>query len=164
KKTNNVLGLTLGTGLGSALYINGVATDAALWDSVFLNGIAEDYLSSRWFVKRYFQLSGKTVDGVKDLVAPDDENKQATQVFAEFGYHLAQFITALIHKYKSEMVVIGGNISLAFNSFSAELESVLLTNNISTTIKVAELKENAALIGAASCWELCVKSLPPMVA
>ena len=157
KNTTNVLGLTLGTGLGSALYVNGIATDAALWNSVFLNGIAEDYLSSRWFVKRYFQLSGKTVDGVKDLVALDHENQHATQVFTEFGHNLAQFVIPLIHKYKSEMVVIGGNISLAFNSFSAEMKSVLLSNHISAIIKVAELKENAALIGAASCWGLSVK-------
>jgi glucokinase len=155
--TNNVLGLTLGTGLGSALYIDGLTSDAALWNSAFLNGIAEDYLSSGWFVKRYFQLSGKTVHGVKELVALGNENLQATQVFTEFGHNLAEFIIPLIHKFKSEMVIIGGNISLAFDTFSPELGSVLLSSHVSTVVKVAELKENAALIGAASCWELSVK-------
>lgn len=158
KNTDNVLGITLGTGLGSALYINGVATDAALWDSVFLNGIAEDYLSTRWFVERYYLLSGKNVDGVKDLMAFVFNNHPAEQVLKEFGYNLAQFLIPLINQYELEIVIIGGNISLAFDAFSPELNSALIDNHIPATIRISKLKENAALIGAASCWEVSVRS------
>src|SRR5690606_22841735 len=65
---NRVLGLTLGTGLGSALYKDGSTEDADLWNSKFKDGIAEDYLSGRWFLKRYSELSGNTVQGVKELL------------------------------------------------------------------------------------------------
>ena len=49
----NILGLTLGMDLGTSILSGGVTADAVLWDSSFLNGIAEDYFSTAWFVKRY---------------------------------------------------------------------------------------------------------------
>ncbi|WP_231464591.1 MULTISPECIES: ROK family protein [unclassified Pedobacter] len=150
----NVIGLTLGTGLGSSYAVGGFAQDADLWNSPFLNGIAEDYLSTRWFVKRYNQLSNNTVAGVKELVKLTATDHAATRVFMEFGYNLAQFLVPVIKKYKSDMVIIGGNISGAFSSFSPELIATLNGNDVHATIKVTKLKENAALIGAASCCDV----------
>jgi len=150
KGNANVLGLTLGTGLGSSLCINHKATDAALWNSPFLDGIAEDYLATRWFVKRYSQLSGISLDGVKELVSAAKTDHLATQVFMEFGYNLAQFLIPIINKHKIDTVIVGGNIAQAFNEFSPELIATLKGNDIYAGIKISELKEHAALIGAAS--------------
>lgn len=149
----NVIGLTLGTGLGSSYSIGGIAKDADLWNSPFIDGIAEDYLSTRWFVKRYNQLSNNTVAGVKELVAISATDHAATRVFMEFGYNLAQFLIPVIKKHKSDMVIIGGNISRAFSAFSPELIATLNGNDVHASIKVTKLKENAALIGAASCCD-----------
>jgi len=150
----NVLGITLGTGLGSSYCIGGVAKDADLWNSEFMNSTAEDYLSTRWFVKRYNQLSNNTVAGVKELTAIAETDHLATRVFMEFGYNLAQFLIPVIRKYKSDVVIIGGNISLAFDAFSPELIATLKGNEIDADVKVTRLKEHAALIGAASCCDL----------
>lgn len=46
-----VVGLTLGTGLGSCYYDNGTISNAGLNELPLKNGIAEDYISSRWFEK-----------------------------------------------------------------------------------------------------------------
>jgi len=159
KGNANVLGLTLGTGLGSSICTNHKATDADLWNSEFLSGIAEDYLSTRWFVKRYNQLSGKTLDGVKELVIAVKDDHLATQVFMEFGYNLAQFLIPIIKKNKIDTVIIGGNIAQAFNEFSPELIATLKGNEIDASIKISELKEHAALIGAASCCDLSFNDL-----
>lgn len=153
KGNANVLGLTLGTGLGSSICIDHKAKDADLWSSPFLDGIAEDYLSSRWFVKRFEQLSGTRLDGVKELVEAVKTNHQATQVFMEFGYNLAQFLIPIINTNKIDTVIIGGNIAQAFNQFSPELTATLKGNGIDANIKISELKEHAALIGAASCCD-----------
>ncbi|MFC3562216.1 ROK family protein [Pedobacter jamesrossensis] len=150
----NVLGLTLGTGLGSSYCIGGIAKDADLWNSEFMNGIAEDYLSTRWFVKRYNQLSNNTVADVKELTSLTTTDHDATRVFMEFGYNLAQFLIPVIKKYKSDVVIVGGNISRAFGAFSPELIATLKGNDVLADIKVTKLKENAALIGAASCCDL----------
>ncbi|WP_316799957.1 ROK family protein [Pedobacter frigidisoli] len=153
KGNANVLGLTLGTGLGSSLCIDGKAIDADLWCSPFLDGIAEDYLSTRWFVKRYKQLTGNEVDGVKELVAIVESDHAATRVFMEFGYNLAQFLIPVINKHKIDTVIIGGNIAQSFSAFAPELTATLKGNQIDADIKISELKENAALIGAASCCD-----------
>lgn len=154
KDVKNVLGFTLGTGLGSSICTNGEAMDAALWDAPFLNGIAEDYLSTKWFVKRYFELTGRTLDGVKELSDFVNVDIHAKQVFNEFGNNFAQFLMPLIRKHHAEVVIIGGNIAQAFTIFSANLINVLEHNQIKTKIKISKLKEHAALIGAASCCQV----------
>lgn len=159
KGNANVLGLTLGTGLGSSICIQRKATDADLWNSEFLDGIAEDYLSTRWFVKRYKELSGKELNGVKELVSFVKSDHLVTRVFMEFGYNLAQFLIPLIRKYKIDSVIIGGNIAQAFSEFSPELIATLKGNNIDADIKISALNELAALIGAASCCQLSMDDL-----
>lgn len=153
KGYHNVLGLTLGTGLGSAISANGLAHDAALWNSKFKEGIAEDYLSTRWFIKKYAQLTGKVLKGVKELafIAENDEN--AMHVFKEFAENLSDFLQPLIKEHESEIVILGGNIAQSFSLFSKTLKESLIKTYPNIIIKTTELNEHAALIGAATCWK-----------
>lgn len=149
---NNVLGLTLGTGLGSAVCKDGVAEDADLWKSPFREGIAEDYLSTRWFVGRYHQLTGRQVSGVKELIEAEGASARLEQVFLEFSDNLAMFLVPQIKKFNAEAVVFGGNISNAFPRFQPALQAKLAEQKINVAIKRAVLNEDASLLGAASCW------------
>ncbi|MEJ5962590.1 ROK family protein [Pedobacter immunditicola] len=152
REGNRVIGLTLGTGLGSAFCDNGVAEDAALWQSPFKDGIAEDYLSTRWFVTRYFQLTGRKIAGVKEInVAGNEASYQ--QIFEEFGHHLADFLIPLVKERMADTVVLGGNISNAHAAFLPCLQKKFQEQDVVVNLKIAALQENAALIGAASCWE-----------
>lgn len=148
KGYQNVLGLTLGTGLGSAISVNGASQDAALWNSKFKSGIAEDYLSTRWFIKKYKQLTGTSIEGVKELSVIAQTDKNALKVFEEFGVNLGEFLEPIIKEHGSEIVILGGNIAQAFPLFSNILQEKLSKINIKTT----KLNEHASLIGAASCW------------
>ncbi|HTN00124.1 MAG TPA: ROK family protein, partial [Pedobacter sp.] len=139
KDSTNVLGFTLGTGLGSSICTNGQAIDAELWNAPFLNGIAEDYFSTKWFVKRYFQLSGRALEGVKDLADFVNIDMHAKQVFKEFGNNFAQFMMPLIKKHHAEVVIIGGNIAQAFNVFSTNVIDILEHNQFKTKIKISKL-------------------------
>ncbi len=148
-----VLGLTLGTGLGSAWCHHGKVEDADLWNSPFKEGIAEDYLSTRWFVNRFFELTGQKVTGVKELADLAPQNQTVQTVFDEFGQNLADFIKTAVERNDAVMVVIGGNISKAYPLFSGELEKHLQDAALHIPIRVAELGEESALIGAASSWK-----------
>ncbi len=154
KGYDRIMGLTLGTGLGSAFSINGLATDAELWNSSFLEGIAEDYLSTRWFVGRYQDLTGKEIEGVKELAAKAEEDATAQQIFVEFGDRLAQFLSPILKKEQVEVVILGGNIAQAIDLFLPSLNATLQNNGLSVNIKLSELNEHASLIGAASSWNL----------
>ncbi|SKB47469.1 ROK family protein [Daejeonella lutea] len=146
----SVLGITLGTGLGSALCLKGEVSDADLWNTPFLDGIAEEYLGGGWLITRYHQLTGVRLPGVKELSARVNSDQKAKQVFGEFGHNLARFIDSQINMHRLDQVVIGGKISHAFDHFSKELTANLLHREEMVLIRVSELKENAALLGAAT--------------
>ncbi len=153
KGMDHVMGFTFGTGLGSARYYHGFSEDADLWNFPFLDGVAEDYLSARWFIKRFYELSGKQINEVKDLAdlnAPNDNLKE--QIFNEFGVNLANFLKQYVVNEQPDAVILGGNISTSFDLFSKSLIKGLAGLPFTTKIKKAILGEEAALIGAASCW------------
>lgn len=148
---NRAIGLTLGTGMGTATYADGKAQDAALWQTPFKEGKAEDYISSRWFVQRYLALTGEQVPGVKEIRERFPHDPFAQQVFAEFAENLGDFLNFFIQKETPEVVVIGGNIARAFELFTDALKARLSVKNI--PLRLSRLGEEAALIGAASCWD-----------
>ena len=152
KGYSSAIGLTLGTGLGSATYVKGLAADAALWQAPFKEGIAEDYLCTRWFIRRYYELSHRYLEGVKELMALSAKDSVAREVFREFGRNLADFLILFIQKEKPEVVILGGNITQAYELFSAELEEGLAGNVTDLPLLKAVLGERASLIGAAGNW------------
>lgn len=158
KDRQKVIGLTLGTGLGASFCAEGVAVDAALWDSAFKNGIAEDYLSTRWFISRYEALSGTTVSGVKELTDMEVDEDIKRQIFAEFGSHLGEFLLPFMEQEQPDAIVLGGNIANAHPLFMPALLEQLNAASRPAVIKIAELKEDASLIGAASCWASLVQA------
>jgi glucokinase len=146
------IGITLGTGLGTARYHNGLAEDADLWKMPFKESIAEDYISSRWFVKRYLEVSGNKIENVKALVELYNSDSYVPAIFEEFGRNLADFLTEFILIDNPQVIVMGGNISNASNLFLPTVVSALKAKSINIPIKNAILGEDGAILGAASCW------------
>lgn len=149
---NHVIGLTLGTGLGTARYHDGVGEDANLWCKPFKNSIAEDYISTRWFINRYQELSGLPIKDVKALAEIYETEEFARLIFKEFGLNLALFIEEFIKKDHPEVVIIGGNIANAYHLFKDEIIDHFNKQNIHTIIYLSKLNEVAALLGAANLW------------
>ena len=152
KGYKNAIGLTIGTGIGTARYHNGVAEDADLWHSPFKDSIVEDYISSRWFVKRYAERSGNTVKNVKELAALYVSDQHAQDVFTEFSENISAFLVSFIKIDNPDVIVIGGNIANASSLFFPAIEKHLSTHGLHIPIHKAILGEEAAIIGAASCW------------
>ncbi|WP_332912803.1 ROK family protein [Algoriphagus boritolerans] len=109
----NALGLTLGTGLGSAIKIHDKVKDGKLWTAPFRDGIAEDYLGTAWFRKFTLEQFGLTIDGVKDLLAPDFDPAISNEIFSEFGYSLGEFLAQYMIRLHCQGVVLGGKIARA---------------------------------------------------
>jgi glucokinase len=147
------IGLTLGTGLGTAVSRDGVTTDAALGIHVSLNeGVAEDYISTRWFVKSYLEKTGKKLTGVRELTLLVEQNPALQSIFDEFALNLATFLTFFIEKEQPEVVIIGGNIALAADFFFPQMKIHLKAYN-QINFRKAVLGAVAPLIGAAYCWK-----------
>lgn len=147
------IGITLGTGLGSAVCSNGIATDAERWSAPFKDARTEDYISTRWCMQRYAELTGNTVAGVKELSLLAKESAAARQVFAEFSENLFLFLRVFVADTDPEMIVLGGNITKAASLFLPGLIAFLQENGVSIPVRVSGLGEQAAILGAASCWQ-----------
>lgn len=150
---SRVLGFTLGTGFGSSKHDGTVTIDADLWCMPFKDSIAEDYFSTRWFVKRFQELSGRPIANVKELAELQEFKKERQQLFDEFTSNLIVFLLPLIEKYLIEAIVVGGNISKTSPFFLDQLNAGLHRAGFSTTVAISVLGEQASLLGAASYCE-----------
>jgi glucokinase len=144
-RNKKVVGITLGTGFGSAFYKNGITNDLDLGSQPFLTSIADDHLSTRWFLKRYRQLSGIQLSGVKELADLADVSEVAQHVFDEFANNMAQFLIPYLGKFQPDVLVICGSIAQASGLFLPRLQE----NMPDIKIVVGKLGDHAALLGAA---------------
>ena len=173
KSSKKVIAITFGTGFGSCFITEGipkvtssdVPKDGCLWDKPYKESIADDYFSTRWFVKRYFELSGKQVNGVKEIVEINDNYSK--EVFSEFSSNIVEFMTPVIELYKPDLIIFGGNVSNASQYFLPGIEKQIDKKNLKTKFIVSSLMEEAALIGSArlfesNFWEQVKDDLPSL--
>ena len=147
KGHDSVTGLTLGTGFGASVAANGVAQETHFFEMPFLESRAEDYFSTRWFIKRYRELCGKEAADVKAIAAAIKECAAAVAVFYDFGTNLALFLSTL--QPVPAVVLLGGNIAHTYPLFKAALETKLRECGIQISFELSALGEHAALLGAA---------------
>lgn len=143
-RETKTLGVTLGTGLGAAISINRETKDVFRAIKPMYDSISEDYISTRWFQKRFKELTGDSLPDVKSLLKLDNQIQK--KLFAEFGENLGFFLDSFISDENAALVIIGGNIARCLNEFKEKALAQIQTTNIE--IKQSTLWENAALIGA----------------
>lgn len=152
KGTRDMVGLTMGTGIGSGIIINGqlyngVNTGAGEIGSLpFKDADYEFYCSSRFFS----HLHGDTgANFGKRAQAGDAE---ALAVWNEFGQNVGELIKAVLFTYAPEAIIIGGGIASAFSLFEApmraSLESFPYPANVAATRIMPSTLPNAAILGA----------------
>lgn len=146
---NKVIGITLGTGLGSASNCSGTVIDVNRAALPFLEQHAEEYLSTRWFLGRYTELTGLEVKNVEDLIDTAEPTLK-NQIFEEFATNLADFLNDFIADENPEILVIGGNIAQAWNHFMPLVTQKIMNKHV--RISQTVMWEDAALAGAASIW------------
>lgn len=157
KGTSSSISITLGTGFGSAFIENDIPVvdrsdvpiHGCFWHLPFRDGIADDYFSTRWFVNSFKEISGITASGVKDVAMDAVNGGESQKLFDAFGQGMGEFMLPWLKKFKPETLVIGGNVSKAFELFNPAFSKYLTENKVSLNIVVSELMEEAALIGSA---------------
>lgn len=156
-----VLGFTLGTGLGSAIVIDGKlllgATETAgeVWFAPYKDEFIEEYISGRGITRIYKKFTGKEVSPpqIEDLGYRGQE--AAIKTWKEFGEHLGYCIAWCVNILDPGVVILGGSIAKAFDLFSQVMEEFLREHICpvpaeKTKVIKAELGEYAGFIGAAS--------------
>jgi glucokinase len=144
----NVVGITLGTGLGTGIIANGqlycgTVCAAGEWCSVpYLLGTFEDYCSGKFFLNHY----QKKAKSLAKRAAEGDAI--ALQAFDEFGGHLGELIKNILYVLAPQAIVIGGSIRKAYPYFEGSLKAKLDAFNYPRVLEdfkliVSDLDERA---------------------
>lgn len=150
--TQDMVGLTIGTGIGSGIIIggrlyNGVNTGAGEIGSLpFKDADYEFYCSSRFFS----ELHGDT--GANFGRRAEAGDPEALAVWREFGQNVGELIKAVLFTYAPEAIIIGGGIANAFplyeQAMRQSLESFPYPANVAATRIEPSTLANAAMLGA----------------
>lgn len=157
KKFSRVVAITLGTGFGSAFIENGVPVldgsnvpgQGCVWHLPYENGIADDYFSTRWYSKRYSEVTNRILPGVKEIAEQALKEEKVKFIFEEFGTKLGEFLFPIMEKFEAQCLVIGGNITGAYNLWGQAFEYVVKGKGADISILQSKLGETAAMIGSA---------------
>jgi glucokinase len=169
------LSITFGTGFGSAFIADKIPVCdgpevpriGCVYHLPYKEGIADDYFSTRWFLREYKRITGKELSGVKELASLAPHDATVMGLFNEFGTDAAGFLAPWLKSFKAEILVVGGNISHAYNLFGEVFESELRNQDWNGPVVLSTLKEDAALLGSAyllndDFWKAVQHALPLM--
>ena len=126
KGCENMVCVTLGTGVGSGIIIDGKlyegrnAGAGEVGCLPYLDKDYETYCSTPFFVAHETtgaELSAKAVAGDAEAIA----------LWNEFGHHLGELAKAILFAYDPEAIVFGGGISAGYPHFEAALRERITT-------------------------------------
>ena len=134
ERPERLIGVTLGTGLGSGFILRGqpqqagpgVPPNGELWNTPTPDGILEDCLSGAAVTRLGVLLTGRQsaagVTAAQWAEAGRQGNATALSVWAEFGTRAGQRLAPWTSAFGADVLVLGGNVSQAFGLFAAHLD------------------------------------------
>ena len=150
----NLVGLTLGTGLGGGLILNGKlyeGTGTGAGEIGFFpykDGTLEEYCSGQFFQKSYGISGGEAYK----LALNHDE--KALEMFTQFGRHIGEAVKIIAHLLAPEAIFFGGSISRAFWLFEKSMWETVRNFPYAYVIDHLQIlpatSPELALVGAAS--------------
>jgi glucokinase len=160
KKYNNLVGVTLGTGLGGGIIINrkihtGLMGGAGELGCVpFHGGISEDICSAALFKNKY-RTTGTEL--YKKAKAGDQESMA---VFDELAKNIGELLRIVMYVLSPEAFVIGGSVANSWDLLEKPLREEVnkfLVPMISSKVDLVKAElDNAGLYGAAA---LCISQM-----
>jgi glucokinase len=162
KKSNNVVGITLGTGFGGGLVIDkriyhGRNNAAELghmtidYDGIKSlsgnDGAIEDMVAARGLTRVY--------DGVtnpkKIFESALKGDKKARHIYRRMGFHIGIALANITYAFDPDMIIIGGKISGSWSLFHKPMYAELKKRYFTRPPKIIKSKLNdAGILGAAA--------------
>lgn len=150
---SRLIGVTLGTGLGSAFIAkrnlitegDDVPPDGWLYSCMFENQRADDVFSTRGLLVRLRERGIITTDIAS--AAFNRKNDSLAEVFDSFGTDLGAFLEPFASTFRAEAVLVTGGIAEAWERFAPSLR-----RSLSVPVLKGTLDRLAALLGAAALY------------
>ncbi|MEQ7801001.1 ROK family protein [Pedobacter sp. ASV1-7] len=170
----NVVFLTIGTGIGGGLIIDGklyggyknrgtelghitIQQDGAKC-SCGLFGCLEAYASTTALINHYAELRGLDAENINGKMIVNNylaKEPEAVEAMYKHFDHLATGIASMIHVFSPQKVVLGGGISEAGQFYISEIKKRVLKRTMPDTVQhtqivAAQLGNKAGLLGCAA--------------
>ncbi len=156
KGVDSMVGLTLGTGLGAGVIINGKlysGFNCGAGEFGLLNyqdKILEYYCSGSFFQNVY------QLDGVKVFEDARNGDARALELYMELGTHIGHAIKMVMYAYDPQLIILGGSVRLAYEFFQKqmweEIKTFVYTKSAQRIrIEVSAL-QNSGILGAAALY------------
>ncbi len=156
RQVHSMIGLTIGTGLGSGIIINdklyeGVNCGAGEFGEVDYLDHNYEYFASGQFFRNVYNKTGEAF--FQEVQAG---SQQAVAVFEEFGMHLGNIIKMILYAYDTELIILGGSIRNAYSLFQKTMWQRIHTFTYQKSLErlkvvVSEL-EACGVLGAAALY------------
>jgi glucokinase len=151
------VGITLGTGIGSAFAVDGrivsegqgVPPGGEIWDLPYEGGIIEDSVSTRGIRASYERRTGVARE-VVELAKSATTDPAAAEVFEEFGRHLGIALRGALAAFAPQVIVLGGGIARSPQLFLPSAQREL--DGLNAKFRVSTLLDDAPLVGAGVAW------------
>jgi glucokinase len=154
KSSVNLIGLTIGTGLGAGIIINnklyeGVNCGAGEFGMIpFKDDVIETYCSGQFFDKCY-NLSAAQLLKSKN-------NTRVNEAFSMFGKNLAEAIKIIMYSYDPGKIILGGSVSNSFPLFSESMWNGIKTFPYKPTLRNLKIEVSGlkypGILGAAALF------------
>lgn len=158
KEYDSLVGVTIGTGLGSGIIINrklhgGKACSAGEFGMMpYLDKFYEYYASGQFFQNVY------DVDGETAFANAQAAYEPTLKMYEEFGKHLGNAIKTILYAVDPSLIILGGSVTKAFPYFEKSMWQQIHTIELKKclqdfTIEISELQNSAILGAAALCYD-----------
>ncbi len=160
-KRNNIVGFTLGTGIGCAIVMNGKIVNGAtgtageIWISPYKDKTIEDYTCGQAVSDMYKMITGEERSALELHELAKQGQESALEAWKTYGEHLAVAIAWAVNLLDPEVVVLGGSVASAHSFFLPTTKEKLAKHICPEpfehlNIEIAALGSYAGFIGAAS--------------
>lgn len=156
KGYKHLVGLTLGTGMGSGIITNRhLMGDANCGSGEFgmipyKDGILEDYCSGKFF-KNFYNSNGEEL-----MILAREGNSLAIEAFKKFGEHLGNAVKTILYAVDPQVIIVGGSIVNSMDFFEPSLSRSIDDFAYKKVLENFEIlyskTSNIALLGAASLY------------
>jgi len=154
KQYKNIVGVTLGTGLGCGLIFNGKLYEGSncgageFGNVPYLSHNVEYYCSGQFFTDE------KKVSAIDVFNKAKKGDVKSIQMFEEYGFHLGVALKSILYAYDPEIIILGGSVSQSFDFFKDAMLHALQDfafSNVLANLKIdVSVLENSAIFGAAA--------------
>lgn len=156
-REGKTIGITLGTGVGSAFAIDGkivhrgpgVPLQGEIWNLPWSGGILEDAISTR-AIQSAYEKRTRQQRSVREIAERSHSDTDAATVLKNFGTTLGDALRAVAAPFQPKTIIFGGAISRSAELF---LPHTAERFGEGSRLLVSSLFEDAALYGAAVRWK-----------